>query len=295
MSGTPGFNPQESLMRKTLLLATAVAAVFGVVAIAYAANTYTVNVATVSPTKAGTAINPKPTTVTFGYQVGDTGGNRPAVTTDYVIGFGPKLKNGRRYFKGNQTCTIAQAGIVSGRPPACPATARAGSGSVQNLAGLVTVPGMKVPCYLALTLYVGDGKIVPAVANDGKAIRNDLVLALKGQANPNDPSKNCDLAVDAAIPAAFTTFRGGTALTFHVREKPFQQPSDGVENSVVNVTSRVGKTVRVATRIRGRNVLVPHGLFEAIGCTRGAHNVTVQFTPKTGTPTVANKTAPCRS
>jgi hypothetical protein len=282
-------------MRKSVLLATVVAAVFGVAAVAYAANTYTVNVATVSPTKAGTATNPKPTTVTFGYQVGETDGNRPAVTTDYVIGFGPKIKNGRRYFKGNQTCTIAQAGIVSGRPPACPATSKAGSGSVKNLAGLIAVPAQKVSCYLALTLYVGDGKIVPAANNDGRAIRNDLVLALKGQANPNDPSKNCDLAVDSAIPAAFTTFRGGTALTFHVREKPFQEPADGVANSVIDVSSRVGKTVRVPTRIRGRNVLVSHGLFESIGCTRGSHNVAVQFTPKTGAKTVANKTAPCRT
>ena len=282
-------------MRKTVLLATAVAAVFGVTAVAYAANTYKVTVATVSPTQAGTVAIPKSSFISFGFQVGETANNRPAVTTDYVIGFGPKIKNGRRFFKGNKVCTVAQAGIVSGRPPACPATAKAGSGSVQNLAGLATVPGHKVPCYLALTLYVGDGKAVPAAANDGKPVRNDVVLALKGQPNPNDPSKNCDLAVDSAIPAQFTTFRTGTALAFHVRVKPFQQPADGVDNSVVNVTtSRVGKSVRVATRVGGRTVFRTRGLLESIGCTRRFHNVTVQFTPKTGSPSVKSKAAPCR-
>jgi hypothetical protein len=280
-------------MRKTALLAIAAAAVFGIAAVAYASNTYSVTIATVTPTKAGTKINPKPVVVNFGYQVADTANNRPSVTTDYIIGFGRNIRNGRKYFKGNQTCTIAQAGYVSGTAPKCPATARAGNGSVQNIAGLASDPTSKINCYLALTAYVGDGKAVPAANNDGIAVRNDVVLALKGSANP-DPAKNCDLTVDAGIPAQFTTFRGGTALKFHVRKSPFQEPAAGVENSVVNVTSKVGKAVRVRTVINRRVVFVSHGLFESTGCTGGNHAVTVQFTPRTGSSQVANKSAPCR-
>src|SRR4051794_33464860 len=71
------------MMRKIAMIAVAVTALFGVVAIAQASNTYTVTVATVSPKKAGTALKPKPITINFGYEVGETTpGTRPATTTD---------------------------------------------------------------------------------------------------------------------------------------------------------------------------------------------------------------------
>ena len=92
-------------MRKIAMIAVAVTALFGVVAIAQASNTYTVTVARVSPTKAGTALKPKPITINFGYQVGETSGNRPSVTTDYVIAFGKQIKSHRAFFKGNKVCT----------------------------------------------------------------------------------------------------------------------------------------------------------------------------------------------
>lgn len=275
-------------MRKITLIATAIATVFGVVAIAHAANTYSVSVAKVAPVKAGTATNPKPTNINFGYGVGTTDGNRPSVTTDYKIGFGPKIKNGRKYFKGNKTCTIAQAGYVSGSAPNCPATAKAGGGNIKNLAGGTTTPGQRIDCALKLTLYVGDGKAVPAAANDGIPVRNDLVLALKGV----PPA--CPLAVDGAIPAQFGTFAGGTALIFHVKKIPFQQPTQGIDNAVVNVTSTAGKSVPVRTRVRGRTRTVVHGLFESIGCTNRAHKVTVEFKDASGAVNTATKNAPCR-
>ena len=52
-------------MRKTLLLAATVAGVFGIVAVAWAANVYTVTTARDTPTKSGTLTNPKPTRVQF--------------------------------------------------------------------------------------------------------------------------------------------------------------------------------------------------------------------------------------
>jgi hypothetical protein len=276
-------------MRKIAMIAVAVTALFGVVAVAQAANTYTVTVARVSPSKAGTALKPKPITINFGYQVGETNNNRPSVTTDYVIAFGKQIKSNRRFFKGNKVCTVAQAGYTSGQPPTCPATAKAGAGTINNLAGNTSDPSSKIPCNLGLTLYVGDGKTVPAAANDGIAVRNDLVLAIK-RVNISD----CALAVDAALPAGFVTTTNGTALKFHVKKTPFQQPLPGVDNSVVNVTSSVGKSVRVRQRVGGVFRLVTRGLFESIGCKSRVHKVNVQFTPAGGgAPLNASKTAPC--
>jgi hypothetical protein len=276
-------------MRKIAMIAVAVTALFGVVAIAQASNTYTVTVAKVSPIKAGTALKPKPITINFGYQVGETNNNRPSVTTDYVIAFGKQIKSNRRFFKGNKVCTVAQAGYTSGQPPTCPATAKAGAGTINNLAGNTSDPSSKIPCNLGLTLYVGDGKTVPASANDGIAVRNDLVLAIK-RVNVSD----CALAVDAALPAGFVTTTQGTALKFHVKKTPFQQPLPGVDNSVVNVTSSVGKSVRVRQRVAGVFRLVTRGLFESIGCKSRVHRVNVAFTPAGGGAAInASKTAPC--
>ncbi len=277
-------------MRKIAMIAVAVTALFGVVAIAQASNTYTVTVAKVSPSKAGTALKPKPITINFGYQVGETGGNRPSVTTDYVIAFGKQIKSHRSFFKGNKVCTVAQAGYSTGQPPTCPATAKAGAGSINNLAGNATDPTSKIPCNLGLTLFVGDGKAVPAAANDGIAVKNDLVLAIK-RVNVAD----CALAVDAALPAGFGPAASGAALKFHVKKTPFQQPLPGVDNSVVNVTSSVGKTTRVRQKVGGVFKLVTRGLFESIGCKSSAHKVNVAFTPAGGGAALnASKTAPCR-
>ena len=177
-------------MRKIAMIAVAVTALFGVVAVAQASNTYTVTVAKVSPTKAGTALKPKPITINFGYQVGETANNRPSVTTDYVIAFGKQIKSNRKFFKGNKVCTVAQAGYSTGQPPTCPATAKAGAGTINNLAGNATDPTSKIPCNLGLTLYVGDGKTVPAAANDGIAVKNDLVLAIKRVNVATAPSRS---------------------------------------------------------------------------------------------------------
>src|SRR3954469_11363108 len=66
-SGRPG-NVQRALrtplapggmMRKTLLLSALAAGVLGIVAVAYAANTYTVDIAQVTPTNSGTLASPK--------------------------------------------------------------------------------------------------------------------------------------------------------------------------------------------------------------------------------------------
>jgi hypothetical protein len=254
--------PQGGIMRKITLLATAAAAFAGMAAIAFGANTYSVTVAKVSPTKAGTTSKPKPVTISFAFTVGTTDGTRPLVTTDYTIAFGTKIKSNRKFFKGSKTCTLAQAGYSSGASPHCPSASKAGSGTIQNQAGVTNDPTNKIPCMLGLTLFVGDGKGVPLA---------------------------CPLGVDAAIPAGLVATSAGTALKFHVRKSPFQQPQPGIDNAVVNVSSKTGKSVRV----RQKGKLVTRGLFETVGCTGGHHTVQVLYTDSARAVSRASKTAPC--
>jgi hypothetical protein len=286
------------MMRKTVLLAALAAGVLGIVAVAYAANTYSVTLAKVTPTKTGSVAHPKVSTIAFGYAVGTTDGNRPNVTTDYVISFGKGVKSNGAFFRlatskaatnNKLSCSIAKAGYASGAVPSCPATSKAGKGSVENLAGLASDHTQKIPCHLDLTLYVGDGKAVPPANNDGKPVKNDLVLALKGQASP-DPRKNCPLAIDAAIPAQLIQVGGGAALTFHVKKTPFQQPQTGVENAVINVTSTVAKSVKVKVGSR----FVTRGLWETTSCPTGGRKVNVKYTDTSGATFNASKVAPCQ-
>jgi len=273
-------------MKKLGLLALGVAALTCAIAgLAFAANTYTVTTASVSPTKAGTSKKPKSETISFGFTATTADGTRPSVTTDYIIAFGSKIVANRKYFKGSKTCTIAQAGYTSGNTPACPSGSKAGTGSINSIAGLTLDPTSKIPCYLALTLFVGDGKSVPASANDGIPVKNDIVLGLRAGPNSN-PAKNCALSVNGSLPAQFTKTSKGLALKFHVKKIPFQQPQPGIDNAVVGVTSKLGKTVKVKGKTRG--------LLESIGCTGGGHPVNVLFTDASKAVKSASKSAPCR-
>ena len=301
-------------MRKIALIVGAAVALFSIVAVAEAANVYTVTIAKVTDvankTKAGTKTNPKPARIQFGYNVANTDpSQRPSVTTDYDINFGPDIRQNRALFtakNGAKFCTAAQAGYASGQTPTCPAGSQVGTGVVKNKAGLEGTTGVASDCNVALTLFVGDGKVPAGFNNDGKTVKSDLVLQLEGHPNgvPGRPDAGkCALDVNkSAFPAQFVRkANGSTSLAFHVKEVPFQKPTPGVENAVVDVTSNVFKTVRVKTRVRrrvgGRFVFVTvtktRGLFETVGCKAGAHKVLVTYTDKSGAVNTATKNAPC--
>lgn len=285
-------------MRKIGVLAALIAAGLAVYATgAFAANVYTVSIAAVSPTNAGTATVPTPIQLNFGYKVTTDNGQRPAVSTDYTIGFGPGVKANRSFFR---ECSNARAGFNTGGTANCPANALVGQGRVSNEAGLQSNPNSKIPCNLRLRLYNGDGNFVNAAANDGRRVRADMWLVLNG--GPNDPEvSRCPLTVNpSAIPAQFGRYLGGLALSFHVPKSPFQQPAAGVDNAVVDTSATVNrKTVRRPTRIRrdGRfvTVLRTRGFFETTRCPAGGHPVNVRFTDATGAVKNApTKRAPCR-
>jgi hypothetical protein len=295
------------MMRKIAMLVTAVGVFFaGAVTTAHA-NSYAVTQATVTPTKAGTSATPKPVTIGFGYGVtADQPNTRPSVTTDYVIAFGKQIKQNRPLFSSRNAiraimCSNARAGLDTGQPPNCPAGSIAGRGVVKNLAGLTPGNSIAATCNLGLQIAVGTGRVSTQFNNDGRRVKSDLLLLLKG--GPNGVAGRpevgtCPLTVDAALPAGFVSSpTRGTALSFHVPVTPFQQPQTGIENAVVDVTSTVSKTVRVRSRVRrgGRTVTIirRRGLFESIGCRSRAHQVNVEFSDKSGQKFNASKAAPC--
>jgi hypothetical protein len=289
-------------MRKIAMLVTAVGVFFaGAVTTAHA-NSYAVTQASATPTKAGTAGTPKPVTIKFGYGVTpDVAGQRPTVTTDYVIAFGRQIRQNRRLWSSSSairpvTCSNARAGLDTGQPPSCPAGSIAGRGVVKNQAGLVGSTAVAANCNLGLQIAVGTGRVSSSFNNDGRRVKSDLLLLLKG--GPNGVAGRpevgtCPLTVDAVLPAQFVSTTRGTALSFHVPVTPFQQPQSGIENAVVDTTSTVFKTVRVRSRQGGRTVIRRRGLFESIGCRGRAHQVNVEFSDKSGQKFNASKAAPC--
>ena len=102
------------------------------------------------------------------------------------------------FFKGSKVCTVAQAGYSSGQPPKCPATAKAGAGIINNLAGNSTDPSSKIPCNLGLTLFVGDGKT--SSCRGERRHRGQERPRARHQARQRQ--RLGALAVDAALPAA---------------------------------------------------------------------------------------------
>jgi hypothetical protein len=298
-------------MRKIAMLVVAAVAFFGLTAVASAANSYNVSIAKVNPTKAGTKLVPKPVGIDFGYGVTSTvAGQRPSVTTDYVIGFGKNIRQNRATWSSKAAvkpvvCTIAQAGYETGSAPNCPAGSIVGKGVVKNKAGLLGTTGVVADCNVALTIAIGDGKVPNAAKypNDGKRVKSDLILILEGGPNgvPGRPDAGtCPLTVNKSpLPAEFQTVNGGAALAFHVPKIPFQQPQSGVENAVVDVSSKLtAKTVKVKKTVRvngkSRNVFTNVGLFESVGCTGGGHQDKVNFVDTSGAVNFAQKLAPCR-
>src|SRR4051812_3468845 len=267
------------MMRKTLLLSAVVAGLLGIVAVAYAANTYKVDSAKVTPTNSGTLTKPKAVRIQFGYSVGTTDGNRPATSTDQAISFGPGLRINGKLKKTKTAFAFARCKLSQASSNACPANTKVGSGIVKNLAGLKSDPSQKIPCQLNLTIYNGDGKLFPPSQNDGRRVREDVWLGLKGQ------PPICPLVVNAPIPAQFAVVGGRLGLSFHIARTPFQEPQEGVENSVINVTASLFK----ATRIKG----TPRGFLESTACPKGGRPIRATFTDSSGAKATATGKASC--
>jgi hypothetical protein len=257
-------------MRKLAIFAVTTF-VLAIAAVAYAqtTNTYTVTGST-SPTNAGSKKKPVPVQVKFGYTVGTTNGDRPSPVQKYSIRFAGLNVNTKPFPK----CSAAT--LENEGPSGCPSGSAVGNGFIQNQTGASNNKQDKsIQCNAALTVY-----------NSGS---NKAVIYVAGDPNQTDPRRKCAIELASPIPARFIRAAGGaaTSLEFTV-PSTLLHPLPTLDNAVVSVTSTIKKLTK---RVGKRRV----GFFESVGgCTRSRRNITVTFTPESGTAGKAQRLAPCK-
>ena len=256
-------------MKKIAFLAVTVL-VLAMAAVAYAqtqTNTYTVTGST-SPTNAGTSSAPKNLSVKFGYTVGEQGGLRPSPVKKYSIKFAGLKVNTAAFPK-------CSAGTLDARGPSgCPAGSKVGSGFIKNATGASNNKADRsIACNAALSVY--------------NAGANKAVIYVAGNPSSTNPNTKCAIELAAPIPARFIRTGGATALEFTVPPS-LLHPLPTLDNAVTNVNS----TISGATRTyRGKKV----SYFQSTGgCVGGRRNITVTFTPESGTSARAQRLAPCK-
>jgi hypothetical protein len=263
-------------MRKLWIAAVAAVVVaFSAVGIAYAVNTYNVDIASGSPNKAGSTAKPVPSSLNFGYEVGDTNNNRPSVINQYFI-----AAEGIKYFpKARPTCTFAQSDESPKYNKKCKA-AIVGNGTIANAFGAATDPTAKAGCDVKLTLInISDG---PGVTKKrgGMTIRIDT-----------DPPA-CPLSIHGALAAPMFDVKiegvPSSELRFRVPDN-LVHPAPGVDNSVIDVTSHVlKKTGKVKVNGKSRTV----GFASAVGRKGKTRTVRVTFVSEDGNKSTATTTYP---
>jgi hypothetical protein len=267
-------------MRKRLIAALTGVAVLALGGVAFAANVYTVHIASTSPAGKGTASKPLPVKLNFGYTVGDTEGLRPTVTKQYRIAAEGLIT----YPKLFPACKFSQAQAPT-LPSACK-KAVVGSGLVKNNAGAATDRTQKLICNLKLTLV----NISNAGKNGGMAIRLD---GDPPAAPPGSNAVGCTLPVHTAIKAPFFPVKVDGLKTSDLRftvPQELQEPLAGVQNAVIEATSAVNRKT-AKTKIKGVTRTV--GFYSEIGCKGKDRTVRVDFIDTAGAKFTANKKAKC--
>ena len=249
-------------MRKKIVALTAMF-VLSLAAYAFAQavqNTYEVDAST-SPTRAGSSKNPVPISLSFGYQVGESQGRRPAVIKKYSIRFAGVRVN------PSAAATCKKSVLNREGPDGCPSKSVVGTGFIENETGATNNPNDKsIECNAQLS-----------VVNLGKMRAS---IYVEGDPNQSDPKRRCAIELAAGIDAKFVNRGSENSLDFSVPESLTHPGSPAISNAVVNVTSKIKKMTR-----RGK------GFFESRGgCKSGKRRVRVIFTPESG-PTVTETTS----
>jgi hypothetical protein len=262
-------------MRKLwIAVAAGVVVAVAVAGVAYAVNTYQVNLASGSPNKAGSLSKPVPSALNFGYVVGDSQNLRPSIINQYFI-----AAEGIKYFpKARPTCTFSQASQSPKYAAACN-KAKLGNGTIDNQAGAATDRSQKLPCAVKLTLLnISNGPGVTK-ARGAMAIRIDT-----------DPPA-CPIPVHGALAAPIFNVKIDGIPSSELR---FRVPDDlthpgGLDNSVIKVVSHVlKKTGKV--KINGKRRTV--GFASAVGRKGKKRTVRVTFVSEDGHRSTAITTYP---
>jgi hypothetical protein len=263
-------------MRKLWIAAVAAVVVaFSVAGIAYAVNTYNVDIASGSPNKPGSVSKPVPSSLNFGYEVGDTENLRPSVINQYFIS-----AEGIKYFpKARPTCTFAQSDEAPAYNKKCK-PAILGTGTIANAFGAATDRTQKAPCDVKLTLL--------NISNGPGVSKKNGAMSIRIDTGP--PA--CPLAIHGALAAPIFNVKiegiPSSELRFKVPDNLIH-PAPGVDNSVIDVTSHVlKKTGKVKVGGKTRTV----GFASAVGRKGKTRTVRVTFVDETGHRATATTTYP---
>jgi hypothetical protein len=254
-------------LRRLVVIATALAVLFGAVA-AYAAtgglNTYTAKLA-FSPNKAGSKKAPAPIAFTEKYVANGTNGNRTAPLKDIKTTLYGVVASG----KGFPTCsqaTIANAHSDAG----CPKGALVATGSITAILGPIADPSTsdpnQIPCNPILHAWNGGG--------------NKIVFFFVDQA----PDHACGPILTGTVgPFVGTVKRVGKNL---VQNTPIPDsvsfPLSGVEGSL---TSETLHYLKVTRKVKGKTVAYN----SSVGCKSGKRPYSVAFTAESA-PGAAQET-----
>jgi hypothetical protein len=279
-------------MRKVwMALAGAVVIAVSVAGVAAAVNTYEVDIAASTPANAkGSAAQPAPVKLAFGFEVGDTEGLRPQVIREYRI-----AAEGLQSFPdARPTCSFEAANDPSvlepsGLSQACK-RAIVGSGAVDNDAGAPTDRSQKLDCDVRLTLInVSEGRAVDPSRTDEQAQRDrrdDRQIRRRGgiaiRVDTYQPEfTRCPIAVHEAIAAPFYDVRiqgvSTAELRFYVHDT-LAHPS-GLDNSLTDVSSTIQKK---AGRVRVRGERRRVGFYSSVGRKGRTRTVRVTFIDESG-------------
>ena len=231
-------------MRKSLAALVAVPTVLVMATVAFAQNPApSIDVtATASPTKAGTKKKPKSEKVNLTI-INNKESKTSASKIEITFPANLKLST-----KGLKTCSVAK--LDSQGKAACPASAKAGTGSAQAL--LNPSSAAPAPLNFDVTTYV--------------AGKNLLAFYLQQQGT--------DSGVQQALPAKITKAGTGQKLTIAIPEN-LQQPAPGVYSALSQIKNSLGLK-------SGK-----HALVKSIGCPKAREHqigVKISYVPNPNPP-----------
>jgi hypothetical protein len=280
-------------MRKFLIAAAAAGTLLAVAAVAYAANTYTVDGST-SPRGKGTASRPMPVSLNFDYTVRDENpAFRGTPVEKYFIG----AEGLMTYPEAFPTCSGGTNGAnnpdLATVKRVCK-RARVGGGIIKAYAGPSQDQTVKLNCVLELNLYnIEPGNYGPR----GRVSRKHGALGIRIDGRQasipslDDQYKGqCATAQNEAIIAPYKPVRikGVTSdeLQFTVPQS-LLHPA-GLDTVVQNVESAVRRRTAMK-RIRGQNRRI--GFYSAVGCKGNQRSIQVTFIDESGdrVPKTKNK------
>jgi hypothetical protein len=251
-------------MRKLLIAALAVAAVFAMASVAVATNVYQVHKAGTTAKGKGSIAKPIPTGITLGFQVSESDPlKRGTVIEKYAIGAEGIVANP----KGAPACPFDDLNDAGPVPSNCKA-AKVGDGLVRNAAGASNDQSLEhsSPCNLHLELY-----------NTGKGMVIHLDSESKGPPPDfNSRAVGCLLPIDGrySINGSFkkTKIAGvtGSDFRFTVPEN-LKHPVPGIDNSI---RESVNKIFLKKKKVRGKTV----GFYSKIGCKGNKRTTRATFT-----------------